>query len=175
MNIKGSKHLTLGERIAISELLIQNKSLNEIAEAISKDARTISKEIKRSRIQEINNRYKFSKNYPEYCKKSFRFPFVCVACDKRSSCHHKYKFSYDPQLAQKKYELSLRDSRTGLDCSLEEMALMDDTLTKGTKKGQSIQHIVATNPDKIRYSISSVYRLIDQHKTNVNFFDLKLN
>ena len=174
MNIKGSKHLTLGERIAISELLIQNKSLNEIAEAINKDARTISKEIKRSRTQEINKRYIFSKNYPEYCKKSFRFPFVCVSCDKRSSCHHKYKFSYDPPFAQKKYELSLRDSRTGLDCSLEEMALMDDTLTKGTKKGQSIQHIVATNPDKIRYSISSVYRLIDQHKTNVDFFDLKL-
>ena len=54
------------------------------------------------------------------------------------------------------------------------MTLMDDTLTKGTKKGQSIQHIVATNPDKIRYSISSVYRLIDQQKTNVSFFDMKL-
>ena len=42
------------------------------------------------------------------------------------------------------------------------------------QKGQSIQHIIATNPDKIRYSKSSVYRLIDQHKTNVSFFDLKL-
>ena len=41
----------------------------------------------------------------------------------------------------------MRDSRTGLDCSLEEMALMDDTLSKGTKKSQSIQHIVATNPN----------------------------
>ena len=68
------------------------------------------------------------------------------------------------ELFQKKYEHTLSDSRTGLDCSLEEMTLMDDTLTKGTKKGQSIQHIVATNPDKIRYSISNVYRLIDQQK-----------
>lgn len=174
MNIKGSKHLTLGERIAILELLIQNKSLNEIAEAINKDARTISKEIKRNRQQEINNRYKYTKGYPEFCNKSNRFPFVCVACEKKSSCHHKYKFFYDPQYAQKKYEISLRDSRTGLDCSLEEMALIDKTLTEGTKKGQSIQHIIATNPDKIRYSKSSVYRLIDQHKTNVSFFDLKL-
>ena len=129
MNIKGSKHLTLGERIAISELLIQNKSLNEIAKAINKNARTVSKEIKRSKTQEINNRYIFSKNYPEYCKRSFIFQFVCVSCDKRSSCHHKYKFSYDPQFAQKKYELSVRDSRTGLDCSLEEMALTDEILT----------------------------------------------
>ena len=45
MNIQGSKHLTLGERIAIAELLVQNKTLNEIAEIIDKDARTISKEI----------------------------------------------------------------------------------------------------------------------------------
>ena len=175
MNIQGSKHLTLGERIAIADLLVQNKSLNEIADTIDKDARTISKEIKRNRTQTINNRYVLSsKNYPEYCKRSLRFPFVCVACEKKTSCHHKYKFNYDPQYAQKKYELTLRDSRTGLDCSLEEMALMDKTLTDGTKKGQSIQHIVATNPDKIRYSISSVYRLIDQHKTNVSFFDMKL-
>ena len=49
MNIQGSKHLTLGERIAIAELLVQNKTLNEIAEIIDKDARTISKEIKRNR------------------------------------------------------------------------------------------------------------------------------
>ena len=41
MNIKDNKHLTLGERIAIAELLVQNKSLNEISEAINKDARTI--------------------------------------------------------------------------------------------------------------------------------------
>lgn len=174
MNIKGSKHLTLGDRMAIAGLLAQNKSLNEIAETINKDARTISKEIKRNRIQEINNRYKFSKNYAEYCTKCLRFPFICISCEEKSHCHHKYKFYYEPEFAHKKYKINLSDSRTGLDCSLEEMALMDDILTKGTKKGQSIQHIVATNPDKIRYSISSVYRLIDQHKTNVDFFDLKL-
>ena len=56
MNIKGSKHLTLGERIAIAELLVQNKPLNAISEAVNKDARTISKEIKRNRIQTINKR-----------------------------------------------------------------------------------------------------------------------
>ena len=42
MNIQGSKHLTLGERIAIAELLVQNKTLNEIAEAINKYARPVS-------------------------------------------------------------------------------------------------------------------------------------
>lgn len=174
MNVKGSKHLTLGERIAIAELLVQNKSLYEIAEAINKDERTISKEIKRNRQEEINKRYKYTKGYPEFCKKSHRFPFICISCEKKNSCHHKYKFIYDPQYAQKKYELSLRDSRTGLDCSLEEMALLDKTLTEGTKKGQSIQHIIASNPDKCRYSISNTYKLISQHKTNVDFFDLKL-
>ena len=67
MNIQGSKHLTEGERIAIAELLVQNKTLNEIAEAINKDARTVSKEIKRHRIQTINNRYVLSsKKSPEY-------------------------------------------------------------------------------------------------------------
>ena len=45
MNIQGSKHLTEGDRIAIAELLVQNKTLNKIAEAINKVARTVSKEI----------------------------------------------------------------------------------------------------------------------------------
>ena len=55
MNIKGSKHLTLGDRMAIAGLLAQNKSLNEIAETINKDARTISKEIAyKKSITDIN-------------------------------------------------------------------------------------------------------------------------
>ncbi len=46
MNIKGSPHLTLGERIAILELLIQNKSLNEIAEQLIKMQELFLKKLK---------------------------------------------------------------------------------------------------------------------------------
>ena len=55
-------------------------------------------------------------------------------------------------------ELSLRNSRTSLDCSLEKMALMDDTLTKGTKKGHIFYNLNQNNIDKLVSHINSYYR-----------------
>ena len=175
MNIKGSKHLTLNDRIKIEALLVQGKSLKDISYVICKDERTIAKEIFKRRNKIENKRYfLYDFKADEYCKKYKRFPFTCMTCKDKKYCRFRYKYEYDAKLAQENYEITLRDSRIGLDCTLEDMALFDKTLCEGTKKGQSINHIVKTNPDKIKYSVSSAYRLINEHKTNVSFFDLKL-
>lgn len=55
------KHLTREDRIIIEESLNKNAKLKEISEHIGKDPTTISKEIKRNRIELLPSRFNQSK------------------------------------------------------------------------------------------------------------------
>lgn len=174
MNVKGSKHLTLEEREVIQELLDLERTREVISQSVAKDRKTISMEIKLRRNKVQNQRYGlYGKKDDEPCPKLNRFPFVCNACDKRKYCCKEHKYFYDAKIAQENYEIILRDSRIGLDITIEDKAVLDATLKDGVSKGQSIHHIVKTNQDKIRYSERSIYRLIDRGQTIVQAIDLR--
>lgn len=174
MNIKGSSHLTLIERQKIRELLDENENCKSIATVLAKDERTISREIKKRRSKEENRRYGlYGKTDDTECKRQERFPFVCNGCEKRKYCCKQYKFFYEPSIAQENYEIVLRDSRIGLDITLEDKAAFDAILKEGISNGQSIHHIVEANKDKIRYSERSAYRLVDRSQTLVQSLDLR--
>ena len=57
--------------------------------------------------------------------------------------------------------------------SIEEKQAIDDVVLKGVTKGQSINHIVATNKDTIKCSSSTVYRMINERKTLTQRLDLR--
>lgn len=174
MNIKGSNHLTLAERQKIREMLEENEKCKTIATFLLKDERTISREVKKRRNKQENGRYGlYGKKDDSSCKRLQRFPFVCNGCNKRKSCFKQFKFFYEPSIAQENYEIILRDSRIGLDITLEDKAVFDAVLKEGISKGQSIHHIVEANKDIIRYSERSVYRLIDRAQTIVQPLDLR--
>lgn len=174
MNIKGSHHLTLIERQKIREMLDENENCKSIAIVLAKDERTVSREIKKRRNKEANRRYGlYGKKDDTECKRLGRFPFVCNGCEKRKYCCKQYKFFYEPSIAQENYEIILRDSRIGLDITLEDKAAFDAILKDGISKGQSIHHIVEANKDKIRYSERSAYRLVDKSQTLVQALDLR--
>lgn len=175
MNKKGSVHLTLENRVYIEQALKMGMSCKSIAENIDHDERTVSREVKKHRERITNTKYgtgdyKRKDNLP--CKSLSRFPYVCNGCKTKSYCFKEFKFIYDAKRAQQQYELTLVDSRVGLDCSLEEKELLDETLKSGMDKGQSINHIVNTNPN-IKYSRSSVYRLVNNNCTTVQRLDLR--
>ncbi len=172
MNIKGSKHLTLSDRIKIQERLSARDKLKDIALEIGKDERTISKEIKNHRKFSDNKKILFNRSpgFFQKCSKLDRFPFVCNGCDKRK-CRYKQYADYDAALAQEEYKATLSESRTGLDITLEDKVKLDAALKKGADKGQSIYHIVKSDPD-INYSLRSVYRLIDKRQTIIQNIDL---
>lgn len=174
MNTKGSNHLTRAERQKILEMLDENENCKAIAAVLAKDERTVSREVKKRRNREDNRRYGlYGKKDDSECKRLQRFPFVCNGCDKKKYCCKQYKFIYDPNVAQENYEIILRDSRIGLDITLEDKAVFDSILKEGISKGQSIHHIIEANKDKIRYSERSAYRLIDKAQTIVQPLDLK--
>ena len=174
MNTKGSNHLTLVERQKIREMLDENENCKSIAIVLAKDERTISREIKKRRNKQENRRYGlYGQKDTTECKRLVRFPFVCNGCEKRKYCCKQYKFFYEPSIAQENYEIILRDSRIGLDITLEDKATFDTILKEGISNGQSIHHIVKANKDKIRYSERSAYRLVDRSQTLVQPLDLR--
>ena len=174
MNTKGSNHLTLFERQKIREMLDENENCKSIAIVLAKDERTISREIKKRRNKQENRRYGlYGQKDATECKRLVRFPFVCNGCEKRKYCCKQYKFFYEPSIAQENYEIILRDSRIGLDITLEDKATFDTILKEGISNGQSIHHIVKANKDKIRYSERSAYRLVDRSQTLVQPLDLR--
>lgn len=174
MNTKGSNHLTIAERQKILEMLDENENCKTIAAVVAKDERTVSREIKKRRNRQDNRRYGlYGKKDDSDCKRLQRFPFVCNGCDKRKYCCKQYKFFYDPTIAQENYEIILRDSRIGLDITLEDKITFDTILKEGLSNGQSIHHIVEANKDKLRYSERSAYRLVDRSQTIVQPLDLR--
>lgn len=174
MNTKGSSHLTIVERQKIREMLEEDENCKSIAIVLAKDERTVSREVKKRRNKQENRRYGlYGKKDDTECKRLQRFPFVCNGCEKRKYCCKQYKFFYEPSIAQENYEIILRDSRIGLDITLEDKATFDSILKEGLSNGQSIHHIVEANKDKIRYSERSAYRLVDGSQTIVQALDLR--
>ncbi len=154
MNVKGSNHLTLSERIKIQERLSVKDTLKDIALQIGKDERTISKEIKKRRIFRDNRKSLLLRDQDRIveCKKLNRFPFVCNGCSDKRRCMYKHFADYDAARAHEEYRTTLSESRNGLDITLEDKIRLDAALKEGTDKGQSIYHIVNSSPD-INYSL----------------------
>ena len=173
MNTKGSKHMTLSQRIQIEVNLKVNSPCKHIAKEIGMDERTVSREVQLRRKEQVNARYgTFGKDTSE-CPKLNRFPFVCNGCKKKSGCCRRIRYFYMAKAAQEDYEYVLRDSRTGLDFDYEEKQVFDETLENGIKQGQSVYHIVKSNPDRIKCSVPTVYRIINNKQTTVKRHDLQ--
>ena len=161
MNRKGSSHLSLDDRTIISQMLKDGCLCKDIAARIGKDERTVSYEVKNRRYSVQNGRYGLNNKFDNAtCKTIIRFPFVCDACKKRSSCCKQLKFTYDARTADEAYRMILSQSRVGLDLTETEFAVLNEAVKAGTGNKQSIHHIVETAPEKLPCSERQIYRLI---------------
>ena len=102
------------------------------------------------------------------CNKTKRFPYVCNGCDKLKYCQFDF-WKYNPETAEAEAESVLVNSRRGINMSEEEFAKLDEILTSGTQKGQSVEHIVKAN--KLSVSPSTVRNYITQGITTVKPLD----
>lgn len=173
MNRKGSKHLSLADRSYIEAALKDGKSLKAIAEALGKDERTISKEVRKRRASSPNGRSVLKD--PAFiapCKTLLRWPFVCDGCRRRRTCFAPEWKHYDAKKAHDSYLVTLRESREGINMTMEEKIAFDSAIKSGTDKGQSIHAIIASS-GAITCSERTAYRLVDQGKTVVQNVDLR--
>ena len=159
-------HLTFENRKLISSMITQGKKCIDIAKEIGCDPTTISKEVKKNRIISKEAKY----NSKILCKKLEKFPFICA------SCSHKYtncvltQLKYVAEIAQKKYEYRLHETRKGINLTPEEHSLLNKALKEGLLEKKSVYAIVHSS--KVDVSIPTVYRYIKEKKVDVSKIDL---
>ena len=111
-------------------------------------------------------------NYlPDTCDALKRAPYVCNGCSKTKNCRND-KYHYRAEYAHKEYESLRRESRVGINMTQDGIAVMNDIITSGVKKGQSIAHIIATNKDTITCAEKTVYNYIDGGYFSIGNIDL---
>lgn len=170
------EHLSKEQRDIIQHLINQRNTFTYISSAINKDRTTISKEIKR-------NRYIKSKFYSEFdikginsaienCKKLSKCPYVCNGCKQLRFCKKHHLF-YNSDLAQKKYEDILRNSRTGVNLSYEQINEIENTIVPLIRdKKQSINQVYANHNDILSFSKVSFYNYVNEGIISLTNLDL---
>lgn len=176
-NVKDSKHLTLDDRERIEEMLGRTRNdteLKDIAKAVGKDPRTVSKEVKLRRVKFVSARKDDSK-YAGWdkspCKWLARWPFVCNGCPGASRCVRD-KFYYRASKAQASYRQTLVDSRSGIDASPEEIKKIDGIVKRGLEKKQSVYAIVKNHCEDIRKTDRTIYNYVNRGALSVGPIDL---
>lgn len=107
----------------------------------------------------------------ETCRKLDRPPYVCNGCSDRKSCTLEKRF-YDALSAQKEYELTRSESRSGFDISEQELKQLDDMLSPLLRKGQSVHHICQNHADSIMHSEKTIYTYIENGLLSARNIDL---
>jgi IS30 family transposase len=96
----------------------------------------------------------------ELCQKLFSPPYVCNGCSEKLICVLGRKY-YNHRPAHKNYREKLVESRRGVNISEDELSALDEFVSPLIKKGQSIHHIVANNPNEFNISEKSLYRYVN--------------
>ncbi|QZT27483.1 IS30 family transposase [Streptococcus dysgalactiae] len=160
-----NKHLTLSDRNDIQMGIEQKKTFREIASASGKDPSTISKEVRKHLfIRETTDT-----NNCDSCPLLKKAPYVCNNCPKkRVNCGFKKQFYYAKR-AHQDYEQLLSESRQGVALNKQTFYDMDKVVSKAIKKGQHLNHIIASND--LSVSRSSIYRYVEKGYMSVSPID----
>lgn len=95
----------------------------------------------------------------EICAKLSRAPYVCNSCSGESRCVlRKQYYLHGP--AHRAYRDVLVQTRSGANVTEDELLALDALISPLIKKGQSIHHVHANNPDRFALHEKTVYRYI---------------
>ncbi len=148
--------------------------LFEIALAINKDPRAVSREVKNHRKVLKREKHFMNRNekYESPCKRCSRFPYVCNGCNVKRNCMYLIRFNYYPKDAHAEYLRTLWDARIGLNLTEEEFLKLDQTLYEGVSKGQSLYHVFTNNGD-LPVSLRTAYRYVEFNLLSTKNIDLR--
>lgn len=117
----------------------------------------------------------FSKDCKDYnpfsCSKLAKPPYVCNGCPKRQNCHDSKKY-YRAKQAQKAYEQTLTDSRSGINMTPKELEELNALISPLVLKGQPLSHIFAVHGDEIPVCRRTLYNYLDQRVFTARNIDL---
>lgn len=95
----------------------------------------------------------------EVCLKLYEPPYVCNGCSDEYRCVLKKRYYLHKQ-AHEAYREMLVESRVGANITEEELLELDGLVSPLIKRGQSVHHIFANNPNEFDISEKSVYRYV---------------
>lgn len=108
---------------------------------------------------------------PFSCPKLTKPPYVCNGCPKKQTCHESKKY-YRARAAQKAYEATLTDSRSGINMTPEELEELNALISPLVMKGQPLSHIFAVHGDEIPVCRRTLYNYLDQRVFTARNIDL---
>jgi IS30 family transposase len=98
-------------------------------------------------------------------------PYVCNDCSNFNLCVLDTA-KYVAAKAQKQYEKTLTQSRTGINMTPEELQQLNDLISPLVMKGQPLSHIFAVHGDEIPVSRRTLYNYFDQRIFTARNIDL---
>ena len=162
------KHLTFEDRCTIEQYLRLGLNFTEIGNRIGKDRRCISKEIYKHRFMKRTSNSKATE-----CLYTSKPPYVCNGCTKATHCR-KTQYIYNASVAENAYQKTLRQERSHLKITKEEIAAINDVVAPlMIQKHHSVNHVYASHPEVLPISKSTFYKYIDQGVINVTNLDLQ--
>lgn len=93
------------------------------------------------------------------CLKLYEPPYVCNGCIEEYQCVLRKNY-YLHRNAHDAYREMLVESRVGANITEDELLVIDELVSPLIKRGQSVHHIFANNPDQFDISEKSVYRYV---------------
>lgn len=128
--------LSIDDRLTIQGMLERRNSIRQIARATGMSRSTVYREL------ELNCSREPGRNgrHPT-CRAR-----VCNRCSKRDICWNDKAF-YRAEEADAMARHRRSDQRKGTKLSAEEVSILDKAVTDGVRKGQSLHHIFAANPE----------------------------
>lgn len=98
----------------------------------------------------------------ELCCSLEKAPYVCNGCMKKiNHCTIAHKYRYDARFADRKYREKLRDSRSGINMTKQELLQKDKVISPLILQGQSPYHILVNHPE-LNMSVRILYSYLDQ-------------
>lgn len=96
------------------------------------------------------------------CPRHEKPPYCCNGCSMRFGfgCDYPYRF-YESASAQEIAARRASDSRTGLDCTEEELAATLEIARDGLSRGQSPEHIWHAHEGEMAFGARNFYRLVE--------------
>lgn len=106
------------------------------------------------------------------CPIERKAPYVCNNCPKSSRCLFD-KYLYNADCAQREYEETLSDARSGIDLTRDELAALDELVSPLIRKGQPVAHVMENHGDEIPCSERTLYRYVDAGFLTVKNIDMR--
>jgi len=182
----GTKQLHHNERMVLQGCIAKDLTLSQTIERLKYSRYTIYRELHRNIDRRVSfqscshcAKFKLCNNYHNNCKefesivcpKFKHFPYVCNRCDKKKYCRYEKRY-YDFELANESIKKRRHLHHLTITIDLERFKLIDNIVTNGVKKGQSLHHIYVNNKELHVVSERTIRRWIYSNRLSIKNHEL---